>query len=159
MNVNQAMSTNVISCHGDTSLDQAARLMWDNDCGAIVVVNNENKPVGIVTDRDISMAAMHNHRPLWELQASQVIQGQHLCCSHQEDPIEGCLTKMEQNGVRRIPVTNEDGTLSGIISMGDILAFTSSRKKAQSIGVNTVLGMLQQVSGHHASHPGAVASL
>lgn len=151
MNVNEVMSTNVKSCSPDTSLDEVARLMWDNDCGAVPVVNEHNKPVGIVTDRDITMAALHNHQPLWDMKASRAIQGQHLSCCHQEDDIKGCLTKMEQNGVRRIPVTNRDGTLAGIVSMGDIVAATDTGKSRKTLTVGPVLGMLKQVSGHHAS--------
>ena len=158
MNINEVMSSNVKTCRPDTSLDQVARLMWDNDCGAVPVINEKNKPVGIVTDRDIAMAALHNHRPLWELQASQSYQGQHLCCCHQEDSVENCLTKMEQNGVRRIMVTNQDGTLAGIVSMGDIVAATADRKGKNSLGAGDILGMLKQVSGHHAATGGAIAA-
>ena len=151
MNINEVMSTDVKSCHPQSNLDEVARLMWDNDCGAIPVVDEKNKPLGIITDRDIAMAAMHNHRPLWEMRASQLVQEQHPCCSHQEDSLESCLSKMENNGVRRIMVTNRNGTLAGLVSMGDILAFTSSRKSSRSIGFGKVLDMLKKVSGHHAS--------
>ena len=155
MNVNEVMCSDVRSCSPDTSLDQVARLMWDNDCGAVPVVNDKNIPIGIVTDRDITMAALHNHSPLWEMHVDQIIQKQHLCCCHQEDNVEGCLTKMEQNGVRRILVTNANGTLSGIVSMGDIVAATAQRKSKKSLGASDVLAMLKQVSGHHAevNHP------
>ncbi len=149
MNVNEVMSSDVTSCSTDTSLDQAARLMWDNDCGAVPVVNEKNVPVGIITDRDIAMAALHKHKPLWEMQVNQIIQGQHLCCCHQEDNIEGCLTKMEQNGVRRIMVTSQNGKLCGIVSMGDIVAATANRKSKNSLGPSDVLAMLKQVSAHH----------
>lgn len=158
MNVNEVMCSDVTSCGPDTSLDQVARLMWDNDCGAVPVVNKKNMPIGIVTDRDIAMAALHKHAPLWEMTVDQIIQGQHLCCCHQEDNVEGCLTKMEQNGVRRILVTNADGTLSGIVSMGDIVAATTARKSKNSLGISNVLAMLKQVSGHHQESVRAVIS-
>ncbi|MEX2367194.1 MAG: CBS domain-containing protein [Pseudohongiellaceae bacterium] len=159
MNVNEIMSTNVKTCNVDTSLDEAARMMWDHDCGAIPVVNSKNKPIGIITDRDIAMAAMHRHLPLWDMSAGELIKGQHPVCSHQEDPLASCLQKMEQNGVRRILVTNQNGSLAGIISMGDILAFTSSRQNAaKSVGFGQVLSMLQHVSGHHAPTAGALAA-
>lgn len=157
MNINEIMSSSVKSCHPDTSLDDVARMMWDNDCGAVPVVNDKNKPVGIVTDRDITMAALLNHRPLWELTAAQTIQGQHPCCCHQEDAVAGCLTKMEQNGVRRILVTNQDGTLAGIVSMGDIVAATAERKSRKNLGAGDLLGMLRQVSSHHANNQGPIA--
>ncbi|MDT8397800.1 MAG: CBS domain-containing protein [Pseudomonadales bacterium] len=153
MYINEAMSTQVKTCHSDSNLEDVARLMWDNDCGAIPVVNAENKPVGIVTDRDITMAAMLNHQPLWHLQAAQVVQGQRLCCCHQEEALESGITAMEQNGVRRLLVTNEDGSLAGILSMGDALAFARSTAgaggKPGAVDLRKVLGMLQKVSAHH----------
>lgn len=158
MNINEVMTADVKSCNPDTNLDEAARLMWDYDCGAVPVVNEKNVAIGIVTDRDIAMAALLNHQPLWNLKAAQIIQGQHLCCCHQEDDVDGCLEKMEQNGVRRIPVVNQDGTLAGIVSMGDIVAATTNSKGKKSLGANDVLSMLKQVSGHHAATVRPVAA-
>src|SRR5690606_20278764 len=104
-----------------------------------------------ITDRDIALCAMHRHQPLWELRTGDLIHDQRLCCCQQSDSIESCLAKMEQNAVRRILVTREDGTLAGIISMGDILAFTASGKTrgAERIAADSTLGMLKNVSGHH----------
>lgn len=157
MNINEVMSTDVKTCHPESNLDEVARLMWDHDCGAVPVVDDDNKPLGMITDRDIAMAAMHNHRPLWEMSASRLIQDQHPLCSHQEDSLESCLAKMESNGVRRIIVTNRNGTVAGIISMGDILAFTSNRKSGKNIGIAKVLDMLKNVSGHHVARTRPVA--
>jgi CBS domain-containing protein len=159
MNVNEAMTTPVKTCSGTTTLDAVARLMWEEDCGAIPVINDAGKPLGVVTDRDIAMAAMLNHRPLWDIEATTVIQGQRPVCSTQRDSIENCLTKMEQNGVRRVLVTDDSGVLSGIVSMGDAVAFTkadSNRKKNATISSEPVLGMLRKVSAHHEHAAGAL---
>jgi predicted transcriptional regulator len=155
MYVNEAMITDVKTCKAGSNLEEVARLMWDNDVGSIPVVSEDNRPLGIITDRDIAMCSMHRHQALWDIQAGQLIQSQRLCCCHQEDSIESCLNKMEQNEVRRVLVTNEDGTLAGIISMGDIVAFTreqgGDRKSAQPVSPGEALEMLRHVSGHHAS--------
>lgn len=154
MNINEVMTTPVRTCSSSTSLDEIARMMWEADCGAIPVVTEGNLPVGIVTDRDIAMAAMLNHQPLWSIPASTIIQGQQLHCCSQQEPVESGLTRMEQNGVRRILVTDDNGTLSGILSMGDAVAFAASGKagnKKGSISSEQVLGMLRKVSGHHES--------
>lgn len=162
MYVNEAMSTNVKVCNTNSNLEEVSRLMWENDCGAIPIVNSGNKPIGIVTDRDVAMAAMLNHQPLWEIEARSLLKDQRLCSCHQDDPLEDCLTKMEQNGVRRIPVVGEDGRLTGIVSMGDIVAFTSqkdtNRKQKGAVAAANVIGMLKRVSGHHtaASRPVAL---
>ena len=100
------------------------------------------------------MAAMLEHQPLWDIQASSVIQGQNLCRCKQQS-IESCLQKMEQQEVRRVLVTDDAGSLSGSLSMGDALAFTKSgngsAKKSEKVDADNVLGMLKKVSAHHQS--------
>lgn len=160
MYVNEAMTTAVLTCHPDSTLDQVARQMWEGDCGAIPVVNDDRIPIGIVTDRDIAMAAMLNRQPLWELSASTVIQGQHPCCCRQQDSLENCLDNMERNGVRRIMITDDAGTLTGILSLGDAVAFTrtrqdGTRKSKPRVDASHILDMLRKVSSHHPAddHP------
>ena len=65
MNINEIMSIDVKTCMPSSNLQEVAGLMWSNDCGAIPVVNELNIPLGIVTDRDIAMAAMLNQKPLY----------------------------------------------------------------------------------------------
>lgn len=155
MNINEIMSIDVKTCTPDSNLEELASLMWNNDCGAIPVVDPQNKPMGIVTDRDIAMAAMLNHKPLWSLTAAEVIQNQSLCSCLQNSSLQDCLTMMKEEGVRRLLVVNADDTLAGIVSIGDILAFTGnsgSRGKKQSAPIKheAVLGMLKRVSAHHS---------
>lgn len=56
MNVSKIMSKDVSCCSQDTSLDQVVMKMWEQNCGSIPVVDGENKPIGIITDRDITMS-------------------------------------------------------------------------------------------------------
>jgi CBS domain-containing protein len=154
MNVNEIMSIDVKTCKADSNLEYVAGLMWQHDCGAIPVIDDQNKPVGIITDRDIAMAAMLNHKPLWSLTPDDLIHEQTLCCCEQNDSLQYCLNEMKENGVRRILVTNADGTLAGIVSMGDIVAFTGNshvkgNKAASKVNMLPVLGMLKGVSAHH----------
>ncbi len=155
MNINEIMSLNVKTCEAQSSLDDVARLMWEHDCGAIPVVDDENKPIGIVTDRDIAMAAMLKHKPLWSMTPEEFIYGQKLSCCQQNDSLQDCLNKMKSNGVRRIMVTNADGTLAGIVSIGDIVAFTgnshmNTASPLHALNIEPVVAMLKEVSGHHS---------
>lgn len=154
MNVNEVMSIDVKTCNRDSNLEYVAGLMWKYDCGAIPVIDDQNKPLGMVTDRDIAMAAMLNHKPLWSLTPENFIQKQRLSSCQQNDSLQDCLDKMQQYGVRRILVTNADGTLAGIVSMGDIVAFTGNShnvgaKASSLVDMEPVLGMLKHVSAHH----------
>lgn len=154
MYVNQAMTTSVKTCQLQTNLDDAARLMWEGDCGAIPVVNEDHKPLGIVTDRDIAMAAMLNHQPLWDIPVATVIQPQQPYCCSQQDTVETALGIMEKNGVRRLLVTDEGGSLAGILSMGDALALTQGLdggRNKPAVSIEQMLGMLRKVSSHHKS--------
>lgn len=153
MYANKAMSTKVIMCNANSNLEDISRLMWENNCGAIPVVDDQNMPIGIVTDRDIAMAAMLNHKPLWELNAEALIEKQLLCCASAGDTLEDCLTTMEKNEVRRLPVIDESGAIAGMLSMGDAIAFasetTSKTEQDTSVPLNRVMEMLQHVSAHH----------
>lgn len=157
MYVNEIMTTSVVTCHGDTTLDEVSRKMWEHDCGAVPVVNDAGHPIGIVTDRDIAMSAMLNHRPLWEIHAANVIQTQRLACCGQFETVEDCLTRMEQIGVRRLPVVDADGKLVGIMSTADAVALShdGERKKEARVSVDHLLGMLRKVATPHGStfHP------
>lgn len=158
MYINQAMSAPAITCTPESSLDEVARLMWSGDCGSIPVVDAARKPLGVVTDRDIAMAAMLNHQPLWDIPVTTVIKDQEPCCCSQQDTIDDGLAKMETKGVRRLLVTDAGGFLVGILSMGDALALTQSPpagKNKADVSVDNVLGMLRKVSAHHSqpAHP------
>ncbi len=154
MYINEIMSIDVKTCMPDSNLQEVAGLMWNNDCGAIPVVNEQNIPLGVVTDRDVAMAAMLNQKPLWELTAAEVIKEQNLCSCQQNSSLQECLTMMKEEGVRRVLVTNTDDTLAGIVSIGDVVAFTGnstskSKKQPAQIKHEPVLSMLKRVSAHH----------
>lgn len=153
MFVKNAMTSNVQSCHMMDSLDNAARLMWDFDCGAIPIVDHTDKPVGIVTDRDLTMASMLNHLPLWELTPSDIVSQQTLSCCHVDDKLEDCLKIMEGHSIRRLPVINDSGYLAGMLSIGDVIAFASNKvpqkKQKNILSFDDVIKMLKQVSAHH----------
>lgn len=159
MNAHDIMTVQTQCCRRQHSLDQVARQMWEHDCGAIPIVDEQHRPVGIITDRDIAMATMLNHRPQWELTAGEVIANRELHTCTQADPVEDCLDTMEKYGVRRIPVIDAEGRLAGIISMGDAVAFTgntaSRSKSQQKLSPRQTLAMLKAISAHHASAPRA----
>jgi CBS-domain-containing membrane protein len=72
MNIEQLMTRDVESCHPDDSLDRAAQLMWDNDCGCVPVVDEKQRVHGIITDRDICMSAYTSGQSLKSLRPDVV---------------------------------------------------------------------------------------
>lgn len=157
MLVENAMVREVASCSPESSLDQIASLMWNNDCGSVPVVDEEQHPVGIVTDRDIAMGAALMHKPLWEISAREIMGDKQIACCNTEDSIQSALALMEKNEVRRLPVVNQYGQLAGMLSMGDVVSATANSrargKKAQGDQIDPaeVLGFLKHVSAHHDS--------
>lgn len=121
MNVSEVMQTPAQCCHAGDSLEQAAEMMAQHDCGSIAVVDQNNHAVGIVTDRDIALAAAQRHKPLWELKAGELT-GQHdLYTCHDDTDVHEALHMMADKKVRRLPVVGADGELHGMVVMSDIL--------------------------------------
>lgn len=122
MNVRDVMSKEVKSCEAGNNLESVALLMWHHNCGSIPVVDETGHPIGILTDRDIAMAAALNHRPLWEMTAKDVMgRGAFFTC-HTDDDVRLALKTMWAQKVRRLPVVNSEGHLEGILSIDDVLA-------------------------------------
>lgn len=121
MNVSEIMHTPVQCCHPDDSLETAAQMMAQNDCGAIAVVDEANHAIGIVTDRDIALMAAERHRPLWELKAADLSGRHYLYTCHDDTDVHEALHMMADKKVRRLPVVGADGELHGMVAMSDIL--------------------------------------
>jgi CBS domain-containing protein len=120
MNVSDIMVTMVETARPDTNLAAVAKLMWDHDCGFIPVVDASGSVVGVITDRDICIAAATRGQPPDRLVAAEVMSGPVRACLP-EDPIDRVLAEMKQFRVRRLPVIDTSGRLKGVISMNDIV--------------------------------------
>jgi len=129
MKIEDVMTRRVVAARADTELAHVARLMWDNDCGAVPVVDAEDKVVGIVTDRDICMGAHFSGKNLREQRASGCMAGEVLTCRPADDVL-AVLGAMARRAVRRVPVTDEAGHLVGLVSVGDLCA-AHARAKAK----------------------------
>ncbi len=119
MKVQDVMTSEVKSCRPETNLAEAAAMMLDYDCGALPVVNNENKVVGMITDRDIAIAAATKARLASEIPVSEVI-SRKVCFATPDEDIHTALKTMRHEKMRRLPIVNRDGMLQGILSLNDI---------------------------------------
>jgi CBS domain-containing protein len=93
--------------------------MWDNDCGCVPVVDQKRRVVGIITDRDVCMAAYTQGGPLRALRVSSAMSKQVYSCKP-EDTLTAAEESMRAKQIRRLPVTDADGLLVGIVSLNDI---------------------------------------
>jgi CBS domain-containing protein len=134
MKIEDIMTRRVVAARADTDLAHVARLMWDNDCGSVPVVDAEDKVVGILTDRDAFIHASHQGRSLRELRAGACMASEVLLCKPGDSAVE-VARRMGTRKVRRTPVTDAHGRLVGLVSIGDLLraAATASSKDAKAI--------------------------
>ena len=146
MHVSEIMYSPAEYCYPETNLDAVAKLMWDHDCGAIPIVDESNKPIGILTDRDIAMSSFLNHKPLWEIRSKEIASNRPLFTCKSDDDIRNALETMEREKVRRLPVVNTNGELQGILSVDDIVFFT---KQDTDLSYDDTVGALKAVSIHH----------
>jgi CBS-domain-containing membrane protein len=116
--VREAMTEPVAACSPTDTLNAAARHMWEHDCGAVPVLDGR-KLVGIITDRDICMAAYTQGRPLAAISIQDVM-ARHVHACHADDTLERAASLMADARVRRLPVLDGEEQLVGIISLADI---------------------------------------
>jgi CBS domain-containing protein len=93
--------------------------MAENDIGDVVVVDESGRVVGIVTDRDLVLRTIAADRTPSETLLDQVI-SEDLRMLSPNDPLEQAIETMGDLAIRRLPVVQADGTLVGIVSLGDL---------------------------------------
>lgn len=119
MNVEDVMTKNPASCNVNSSLKDVAMLMQQHDCGQIPVVDDQNKPVGVITDRDITVRAVASGADVSSSQVKDFMSSpvNSICYNM---PLKDAVCQMEAESVRRIPVVCEQGTLKGMLSLADL---------------------------------------
>ena len=119
MKVADLMTREVRVCTIHDSLNAAARIMWDHDCGCAPVVDGHGRVVGIVTDRDICMAAYTQGLPLDGIPIERVMSARVITCARGDD-VETAHRLMRVHEVHRLPVVDSRGRPVGILSMSDL---------------------------------------
>ena len=120
MRVEKVMTPKVWSCCPDDSLNHAAWAMWERDCGCIPVVDDQGSVVGMITDRDIAMAALIQGEPLRDLRVSSAM-SRDVATIGQKQSVSDAESIMSERQVRRLPVVDADGRLAGVLSLRDIV--------------------------------------
>jgi len=136
MKVKELMTTDVKRCSPDTNLAAAARIMWEGDCGAVPVTDESDRVVGVITDRDICIAAATRPGTEAEIPAKEVISKALFTCAPGDD-VRAALETMKTRKVRRLPVVEPGGRLVGIVSIHDIAA--RSRSRSADVSPDSVL--------------------
>lgn len=119
LSVKTIMTEDVHGCAPDDTLNVAAQLMWEHDFGAVPVLASDGKLSGIITDRDICMAAYTKGVPLTAITVRDVM-ARHVHACAPEDSLERAATLMADAQVRRLPVIDGEGRLLGVVALADI---------------------------------------
>lgn len=119
VNVQAIMNPNVKFAGVEARVSDVARIMAENDCGSVPIVDDKMNVLGIITDRDICLAMAYANHPPSEIPVRQVMSSNVFCCSPDDDLV-AALRTMQEKGVHRLPVVGEDGKLRGILSMRDM---------------------------------------
>jgi CBS domain-containing protein len=113
------MTPDPACCTAHTTLDQVAKLMVENSCGEIPVVDVNDQPIGVVTDRDIVCRVVAEGKNPMAYTADSCM-SQPVVTVKAADSIETVVSVMERHQIRRVPVVDERGCCTGIISQADI---------------------------------------
>lgn len=119
MRVDDLMTHDPECVNPDDDLATAANVMWDLDCGCVPVVGDGHRIVGMITDRDLCMAALLNGRPLHELRVAAVM-AKEVATVKNTDTLEQAQIVMRTKHVRRIPVVDQEHRVVGILSLHDL---------------------------------------
>ena len=119
MQVRELMTADPTCCGPDTALQEVAKKMADEDCGCLPVVDQDMKPVGTITDRDITCRTVAEGRNPLDLTAADCMSSPVISVSKDAD-LDECCRLMEENQLRRLLVVDESGSCCGIVAQADI---------------------------------------
>ena len=119
MKAQDVMTTEPACCTPESTAREAARMMRDNDCGCVPVVEGESRRVvGVVTDRDIACRCVAKGKGP-ETPVREIMTKDPQCC-HPGDDIAAVEQIMMQAQVRRVPVVDAKGSSVGMIAQADL---------------------------------------
>lgn len=120
MEVQAIMSKRIASLPPDATAADAAKLMKEEDVGAILALGPDKKPIGIVTDRDLVIRVVAFNRNAAQVKLQDIISN-HPFTVREKEPVMLVARRMADKGVRRLPVVDEGGSVIGVVSVDDLL--------------------------------------
>jgi CBS domain-containing protein len=140
MKIRDLMTPTVHTCRPDATLADAAGAMWRHDFGFLPVVDASGRLVGVVTDRDICMAAYTQGVPLSGSRVATAMSRGILCCTADEEARE-VEEAMSRRQVRRVPVVDAGGRVVGVVSLNDFAVHAADvRDSGEKVALAETLG-------------------
>ncbi len=119
MKVHEIMTREISVCYPGEALSDIAQILWDDDLGCLPVLDEKEMVVGMITDRDICMAAFTQGRRLNDIEVSTAM-SQNLFACKPDDSLVAANKIMKENKVKRLPVINQRSQLVGMITLNDL---------------------------------------
>ena len=129
MHIKEIMSQPIVTAPTGSTLDTVARLMWEFDCGIVPIVGDEGLLSGVITDRDICMAAYTKGKPLSAIPVTSAMAKQVFAC-HTTDTIQTAEHLMRDNQIRRVPVLDKENRPVGIVAINDLARLAAHARKS-----------------------------
>lgn len=136
MSIAQTCNRNVIFIDANANISEVAEMMREKHVGSIIVVDQAGKPIGIITDRDLVIEILAKEVPPDSVILKDIMTTDPVVIKESED-ISDALDKMRHKAVRRAPVVDDEGLLSGIISVDDILTELGAE-------INDIIALINQ---------------
>lgn len=131
MEVRDLMTTDPACCTADSGLQEVARVMLENDCGAIPIVE-DGRPVGMVSDRDIVVRAVAEGRNPVDMTAGEIMSTP-VATVAEDASIEELFDIMEDQQIRRVVVIDAEGQVCGIVAQADIAELADAEDVADVV--------------------------
>jgi CBS domain-containing protein len=149
MKVSEIMTTEVACCRPTDSNSRAAQLLWEHDCGVLPVVDEDRRIVGMVSDRDLCMAAYTRGRKLADIEVQDVMSWD-VCGCAEQDSLPQALDLMRRGQVRRLPVLDAQRRVVGILSVNDVVRVlcTIGEWRKRKPLVEALIASLESIGEH-----------
>ncbi len=119
MSLRKIAKKKVVTVRPDDTVVKAAELMDEKNVGSVVVVENR-KPIGILTDRDIAIRVVAKKADINSILVKHVMTKK-IVTGRDDQRVAELAKVMHENGIRRVPIVYKKGMLSGIITLDDLL--------------------------------------
>jgi CBS domain-containing protein len=153
MDVKDAMTTPVATCHPESTLAAAGLEMLRHDCGFLPVVDPERGIVGVITDRDVCIAVSTRPQSAHDIAVGTVM-STNLLTVRPEDDLRHALSVMQHGRVHRVPVIDDQWQVVGILAVNDLVLFCGTEAgRHAGLTYDRIVEALKGITAHWRPHP------
>lgn len=125
MTAGEFCNRQVVIARGDESVIEAARRMRELHVGDLIVLDAERRPIGILTDRDITVGVVAQSPEHIDSLRVEDVMTRAPITAREAESLDDALKRMRSYGIRRMPVVDDAGTLQGLLTFDDLVAVTA----------------------------------